>query len=339
LDIRRTLEPIERRLCFSTLIGGDWPEPIPAPTFADGILHVHGTDVDDRVHVQTYESVLSYGDRSLVLDGAGAWRPLRAGEIIDELQYIVSADKGPINTYYYHAPVSRTRGMVVETAGGDDEFNFARYDPVDLLLTLIGGSGNDVLNASLSAGATVIGGAGRDHVWASSSGPIFVEGGRDADTIYGSSRNDTIYAGDGDDVVYGSAGFDTIYGAEGNDTLLGEADGDVLFGGMDQDLLDGGAGGDHLLGEDSNDFLEGGPDNNILDGGARTDTLHGGDGNDYLIGGRGYADSLRGGAGNDKFRVDDAFGNRDSLWGEAGFDVLVSVADADDLFIRGPQTR
>ncbi len=74
-------------------------------------------------------------------------------------------------------------------------------------------------------------------------------------------------------------------------------------------------------------------------GGAGRDSLYGGDGNDYLIGGRGGGDSMRGGMGNDKFRADDVLGNADSMWGDAGFDVLVSTADTDDLFVRGPQTR
>jgi Ca2+-binding RTX toxin-like protein len=194
-----------------------------------------------------------------------------------------------------------------------------------------GGLGNDSLHIdeSVNVPATLVGGDGDDTLI----------GAQHDEWLIGEAGNDVIRAGGGNDVVHAGAGDDTVYGDDGNDTILGLAGNDVLFGGWGQDNLDGGRGGDHLLGEDSNDFLEGGPDNDILDGGAGTDTLYGGDGNDYLIGGRGVGDSMRGGMGNDKFRADDFLGNGDSMWGEAGFDVLVSDADADDLFVRGPQTR
>lgn len=194
-----------------------------------------------------------------------------------------------------------------------------------------GGGGADTLRISVDVNlpATLVGGDGNDTMF----------GGRGDEWLIGEAGNDEIYAGDGNDIVHAGAGNDMVYGGDGNDTILGLNGNDVLGGGWGQDSLDGGRGGDHLLGENSNDFLEGGPDNDILDGGAGTDTLYGGDGNDYLIGGRGIRDSMRGGMGNDKFRADDILGNGDSMWGEAGFDVLVSAADADDLFVRGPQTR
>lgn len=335
------LESLEARLCFSTFIGGgsgDEPHPIPPPTFANGVLHIRGTDFDDHLYIRTHDLAFGSGTDSLVLEASGGWRQIGEGERLTEQHYIVDTDRGPANTYY-HAPASLLLGIVVETAGGADRIAYAPYLKDEMRLILIGGSGNDTLNAGNAAEATLIGGAGRDQLSVPAGGRSFFEGGRDSDTIYGSVRGDIIYGGDGDDLIYARHGYDTAYGAEGNDTLLGEADGDVLFGGWGQDYLDGGRGGDHLLGEDSNDFLEGGPDNDILDGGAGTDTLYGGDGNDYLIGGRGIRDSMRGGMGNDKFRADDILGNGDSMWGEAGFDVLVANADADDVFVRGPQTR
>jgi len=193
-------------------------------------------------------------------------------------------------------------------------------------------------------------GAGDDHVLIDQSVdvPVFVNGGDGDDTLVGAqggdwligeAGNDDIDGGGGNDVVHAGADDDVVHGGDGNDTILGLKGEDVLFGGWGQDQLDGGLGNDNLRGEDSNDFLEGGADNDILDGGAGTDTLYAGDGNDYLIGGRGVGDSMRGGLGNDKFRADDIFGNADSMWGETGFDVLVSASDADDLFVRGPQTR
>ena len=199
-------------------------------------------------------------------------------------------------------------------------------------VALEGGGGNDVLEVGiLNVPLTIGGGSGNDRLVGSGSGEWLV----------GGDGNDDVQAGGGNDLVHGGRGDDSVRAADGNDTVLAGAGSDHLFGGVGQDYLNGGDGKDLLFGEDSNDFLEGGPDDDELDGGAGTDTLYGGDGNDHLLGGRGVGDSMRGGTGNDRFRAADAEGNRDSMWGEAGFDVLavISATDADDFFARGPQTR
>jgi Ca2+-binding RTX toxin-like protein len=221
--------------------------------------------------------------------------------------FFVHANSNP-SLSQFEFPAAMIDRIYVEAGAGDDHVIIDRS--VDIPVWVMGGDGDDTL-----------------------------QGGQGDGWLIGEAGNDDIYGGGGNDVVHAGAGNDVVHGEDGNDTILGLKGHDVLAGGWGQDHIDGGLGEDHLTGDDSNDFLEGGDDNDILDGGAGTDTLYGGDGNDYLLGGRGLGDSMRGGLGNDKFRADDILGNADSMWGEAGFDVLVSNSDADDLFVRGPQTR
>jgi Ca2+-binding RTX toxin-like protein len=247
--------------------------------------------------------------------------------------------------------VSETGTLYVLAGAGDHTINVSlRENPNGAVIVLAYYEGSRSFAAAPVQRMYIDGGLGNDRLYmhGSVNVPATIVGGEGNDTLFGSqldewligeAGNDYIAAGDGDDVVHAGAGDDTVAGNWGNDTILGLRGNDVLSGDMGQDHLDGGPGADNLTGGDSNDFLEGGADNDILDGGAGTDTLYAGDGNDYLIGGRGVGDSMRGGMGNDRFRADDILGNADSMWGEAGFDVLVSAADADDLFVRGPQTR
>src|SRR5688500_4867208 len=171
------IERVEPRFYFQ-IEGGidsdsDPPHPIPPPTFANGVLHIRGTDFDDFLYIRTHDFPLGIvtgsNPDSLVLDASGAWRQVRSGEDFTEQHYIVDTDRGPTNTYY-HAPASRLSGIVIETAGGADRISYAPYLDDDMGITLIGGSGNDQLNAGTAAAATVIGGAGRDVLSAPGSG-------------------------------------------------------------------------------------------------------------------------------------------------------------------------
>lgn len=218
---------------------------------------------------------------------------------------------------------------------------------------LIGGSGNDIINASkFTLGAvTLVGGAGKD-------------------TLTGGSGNDTLIGGAGNDILTGGLGTDTVV-AEGNvdfqltgtnlkqGTLFNSAG--VLLTGTalivtDSDTLatieqakitagngnntinttaftlgdvivDGGAGNDRILTGSKNDTLLGGLGNDILDGGAGNDLLDGGSGNDTLTGGLGN-DTLIGGDGNDTLNGGD--GN-DTLTGGFGNDTLDGGAGNDSL--------
>ena len=92
-------------------------------------------------------------------------------------------------------------------------------------LTVIGGAGNDTINAS-SLPAGVIG--------------LTIDGGAGNDTITGSQGNDVLRGGDGNDTVVGGRGADTAFLGNGNDTFTWNP-------GDGSDVVEGQAGTDTLV--------------------------------------------------------------------------------------------
>ena len=87
--------------------------------------------------------------------------------------------------------------------------------------TLIGGAGNNVLDATVFSGpATLVGEAGDD-------------------TLFGSQFDDVLFGGPGNDLLMGYYGKDRLHGDAGNDILVGGGGADVLRGGGGEDLLIG----------------------------------------------------------------------------------------------------
>ena len=198
---------------------------------------------------------------------------------------------------------------------------------------LSGGNSDNTLDASAFTlgGVTMIGGSGHD----------VLQGGSSADSLDGGAGNDVLQGNGGNDSLIGQAGDDTLQGNGGDDTLSGELGNDTLDGGTETDLLIEtgnvnltlssnaltGLGTDSLsnfeeailtggnsantlnavaflgtvtlIGGGGNDLLQGGSSSDFLDGGTGNDTLQGNDGNDTLTGGLGN-DSLVGGAGTDR---------------------------------------
>ena len=154
---------------------------------------------------------------------------------------------------------------------------------------LIGGSGNDTLNA-LAGDDLIMATGGNNVIW----------GGRGNDTIWGAGGNDTIGGGFGDDLMYGVGGNNMLWGGAGRDTILGGVGNDTIGGGLDDDLIFGISGRNQLWGGRGNDTIYAGDGGDSLGGNAGDDMLVGGAGNDTLFGGAG-SDTLYGGAGNDVF--------------------------------------
>ena len=233
--------------------------------------------------------------------------------------------------------------------------------------SLTGGSGNDTLDAGDATSAllvTLIGGSGND-------------------LLIGGAAGDLLQGGDGNDVIEGGAGSDTLDGQDGNDTLTGGLDNDNLTGGAGTDCvaesadlnftlinaslttagatgsvdslssiesaqLTGGAGNNTLdasgfslgsvtlSGDRGADTLIGSPADDLLDGGVGNDSLQGGEGADSLLGGAGF-DNLNGGGGNDRLNgqadadVLNGSSGDDSLTGEAGNDSFDGGSGTDQL--------
>ncbi len=239
------------------------------------------------------------------------------------------------------------------------------------LVLLTGGGESDTLDAGNATAAlvvTLIGGGGND-------------------SLVGGGASDLLQGGDGDDVIKGGAGSDTVDGQDGNDTLSGGLDNDSLTGGTGSDCvsetadvnftlinssltgigatgsadslsgiesarLTGGAGNNTLdasnfalgsvtlLGDRGADTLIGTAVGDSLDGGLGNDSLQAGGGTDFLTGGAGL-DRLDGGSGNDRLNgqadADVLLGSAgdDSLTGEAGNDSFDGGTGTDQLIEAG----
>lgn len=165
-------------------------------------------------------------------------------------------------------------------------------------LSLSGGAGNDLLDASSAlASMTLTGGDGNDTLKSGRSDDL-LDGGEGNDRLSANGGDDVLIGGGGNDSLDAGAGSDTVDGGSGDDSLFGGLGNDWLSGTDGNDLLEGGDGDDVLFGQLGNDLLRAGRGNDQLSGGAGNDSLLGHDGNDTLVGGSG-SDTLDGGVGND----------------------------------------
>lgn len=212
-------------------------------------------------------------------------------------------------------------------------------------LLFIGDDGNNrFVQGAVDRNEAVFGGAGDDTLEAG-DGINLIQGNAGNDSIMsGMDLHDTIYGGQGDDYIglgiaprNGDIGGGFAQGNKGNDQIVGASDSpDTLLGGQGDDTIDGGGG-------NAADFLNGNLGNDLIKADGNNDQAFGEGGNDTL---QGYANSLQvvshtlhGGDGNDvligyvlKDPFNQQFGARNSLWGDAGDDSLVSSSpQPDDL--------
>jgi Ca2+-binding RTX toxin-like protein len=105
------------------------------------------------------------------------------------------------------------------TVGNDGEIDptsgaSIEHDDLDVNIeNVIGGAGNDTIDASLSKLV-----------------PHILYGMSGNDTLIGSNLADTLYGGWGNDNLYGGNGVDILVGGDGNDLLQGGAGNDILKG-------------------------------------------------------------------------------------------------------------
>lgn len=101
------------------------------------------------------------------------------------------------------------------TANGANDGETGETDSIaNTIENLVGGSGNDVLDASKSTLST--------HILVGMLGN---------DTLIGSNLADTLWGGVGDDILQGGGGIDALNGGDGNDTLQGGTASDNIDGG------------------------------------------------------------------------------------------------------------
>jgi Ca2+-binding RTX toxin-like protein len=217
---------------------------------------------------------------------------------------ITLVDNG--NTYAISA-VGLT-GILVDAGGGSDFVGLAQSNgksTINLSATLLGGPGDDVLR-----------------------------GGNGNDSLSGGAGNDALSGNAGSDVLNGgidapgldSDGRDTMAGGPGNDSVRYDGRSTPLFLSLDGVANDGAVGEQDLIGSDIENVFGGRGDDSIT-----------GDGRaNFLTGGKG-ADTIRGGAGNDKL-VGSCRGDvGDSVFGDAGTDLIILGGDnAADHYNVGP---
>jgi len=164
------------------------------------------------------------------------------------------------------------------------------------------------------------------------------------DRLTGNEAANRLSGGDGNDTIDGQGGDDRIEGGPGNDALEGGAGTDTLDfsganGGVQVDLartdgqqtlnagIDRISGFENLLGSSFNDILLGSAGANGIQAGLGDDLAQGGEGDDRLDGGQG-SDTLQGGGGNDTILGDGAapFDSADSIDGGAGDDRIEEVS-------------
>lgn len=150
-----------------------------------------------------------------------------------------------------------------------------------------GGSGNDILKATLGVGFTSAryGLLGED-------GDDYIQGGPSDDRLDGGTGDDRLDGGTGHDIATYQAFYRGVHvdlavataqdtrGA-GIDTLLSIEE---LWGSQGPDRLLGTASSDPILGQDGDDDIQGRNGNDTLAGGNGRDTLTGGAGDDILYG-------------------------------------------------------
>ena len=242
----------------------------------DVVAGDEGDYVDLRPAGAFLASKLDGGDGDDTLLGGNAF----AGNVLDGG---VGADTfggdwgGTVDYSERTNPVTVTIGDELANDGeaGEGDFVSTGIDQV------YGGHAADTIIAMNVQGVNrtyLRGGEGNDHLSALPVGwTSIVEGGPGDDILRIAGPDSTIFGGTGDDVLSGAHGGEALWGQQGEDTLRGLAGNDLLHGGADADHLNGGPAKDQVFGDD---------------------------GSDTFMARDGKRDSLDGGGGKDKARVD-----------------------------------
>jgi Ca2+-binding RTX toxin-like protein len=212
---------------------------------------------------------------------------------------------GGVDTADYSA---RTQNLAIGLGTFADDGAAGEGDNVRTdIEAVLGGSGNDSLNAdNVAHDVTLSGGGGADSL----------VGGSGDDLLNGNGGNDTLRGNLGGDVFNGGSGIDTAdysdraqnltigLGTFADDGAAGEGDNvrtdiDVVLGGSGNDAITA-AGAGHAV------TLRGGGGSDTLTGSAFADRLFGDGGDDWFYSRDGVADTLDGGSGTDRAQRDGA---------------------------------
>ena len=309
-----------------------------------------GGEGNDKMLGQGSRDVIEGGEGDDTLWGGPGNDQLLGGSGFDRL--VESADVDLVLTSSLLVGLGTDVLVSLETARliggmGDNDLDASAFPGS---VTLIGASGNDRLTTA--AGDDLLNGGNGDDTFSSGSGLDSINGGNGFDRITSSGDGSYIIT-DSQVTASGTTHFSSVEavditsgagdnlldasGFSGDTTLIGGSGRDSLIGGSGNDLLNGNGGVDSVIGGPGNDRLHGGQAGDIIDGGDGDDTLNGEAGDDTIIGGPGN-DILLGEDGHDRLLGRDGddtlFGNmgNDSLAGDGGNDML-NGGDGHDVLL------
>lgn len=306
---------------FAVLTGGSGNNTLDASGFGGSVTLFGGAGNDILKGGAGNDSLLGEAGND-TLSGNGGTNSLNGGSEIDQV-----LESGDVD-------FTLLANQLISGLGTDNLLDIETAK-------LVGGNGDNTLNASAFTGKTTLqGGNGADTLI----------GGSNVDSLEGGNGNDKLTGGLGNDALNGGADYDTI--VESNLTTLsmtassmtatsaagtstdsltsmeaghftGTAAGNTLSGGAF-------AGALTIEGLGGNDNLTGGNGNDTIDAGEGADTVNGGNGNDFICG-RAGKDRLLGGAGNDQI---DGGTENDTINGQAGNDSILG-GDGNDSISGG----
>jgi Ca2+-binding RTX toxin-like protein len=227
-----------------TIIGGDANDTLNAAAYTVGMTLNGGAGNDSLV----VSSGAMLGQSSVV-GGAGTDTLSFA---VDALS-VTDADFDDVSSI-----------ELLKTANGNNRLVLGANAQAAGLQTLLGGSGNDTLNASaFTTGLTLDGGTGNN-------------------SLLGGTGNDYYIINSSNDVVVDAGGIDT-YDTKATNTTLASNIENLVFSGTGDATLTGNASANSLLGNTESQTLVGAGGDDTLDGGAGADSLYGGAGNNLYV--------------------------------------------------------
>lgn len=215
------------------------PRCLLSVALENGVLHVVGTESDDRICIAANRNLINV----ITVDLNGAvWHATRAAVKSLQIESLGGADQIRVDS----SLDQRAFPSLINAGSGSDRiFTGAGKD------TILAGAGNDRVGSE-AGDDSIIAGAGNDSI-RSGTGVDFVYGDEGSDKLWG----ENVWGGPGADKIYGTDGADWLHGGDGDDLLLGRAGNDQIFGDAGGDAIYGGAGYDTLHGGEDNDNLYG----------------------------------------------------------------------------------
>ena len=240
---------------------------------------------------------------------------------------VIAALGGGDDTFYTKGSHSWTITNS-SVSGGSDNYTVTGCEH----MWIVGGDGDDVLDASTFTGTVDLYGKGGNDTLKAGSGDA---------NLYGDDGNNLLIGQNGNDYLYCLEGRDTLTGGGGNDRIVSGNGGGEIHGDGGNDSIDASGTGNFLIyGDDGADTIAGGVGNDTIYGGEGNDILQGNSGNNLIYGDGGKdllnsasgSDTLYGGDGND---ILDAGGGNDSVFGGDGDDSITDTDSDDDSFDPG----